>query len=286
LHARGIPPAAEAWLRSWWDFPAHDRFGIGHTISIRPGQPGPASGDAAAAPVTLPGVEMPCRALGDGAWEIGGPGAGVRLRMDERESRIEGWGWEGGVYPALFAAISEVLRAGGLIPLHGAGIVRGGGVTALLALSGTGKSSTLVQALRAGWRPVAEDLMWLDPITLTVYGWDRGVHLWPDARARFAADVEGWEPSPEGKLFLPWRALGVVGPASGRLERIAVLERDAERDSAWEPLPPREGVRALWESMGVPLSPFARDAAAREVPRLLERVETCRLVLGRTALPL
>ncbi|HWK90118.1 MAG TPA: hypothetical protein VNP72_08975, partial [Longimicrobium sp.] len=254
LHADGLPALAEAWLRAWWDFPEHHLPDSGYTIEVRPGGGPTASGDTAAAPpVTLPGMEMPCRALGDAGWEIGGPDAGVRLSIEGQGSRIEGWGWEAGIYPALFAAISEALRASGLIPLHGSGIVRDGGVTALLALSGTGKSSTLVQALRVGWRPVAEDLMWLEPASLTVYGWDRGVHLWPDARARFAGGFEGWETAADGKLFLPWEALGTAGPASGRLGRIAVLVRDAERDSGWEPLPPRDAVRALWESMGVPL---------------------------------
>jgi ABC-type nitrate/sulfonate/bicarbonate transport system ATPase subunit len=59
-------------------------------------------------------------------------------------------------------------------------VVRDGEATALTAQSGTGKTTTLLRLIAAGWTPLAEDLAWLDPDSLTLYGWDRGIRLWQE----------------------------------------------------------------------------------------------------------
>lgn len=68
-------------------------------------------------------------------------------------------------------------------------------------------------------------------------------------------------------------------PAAG--VRAPAASRDGQsRLQDAEPLEPREAVRVLWEAVGVPLTPEARDAAKRYVPELLRRIHFRRLRLG------
>ncbi|HEX8452918.1 MAG TPA: hypothetical protein VF647_12525 [Longimicrobium sp.] len=290
VQTANLPPSLEQWLHAHWRFDEHETGKAGFDIVVargaRPRTPLPAPGPV----VRIPRIELPCRTLGEDDWMIGDEAAGVRLALGTAGSRIEPYGLEEEsrrelLRGALFVALYESLRASGLVPLHASVIARNGEATALLARSGTGKSSTLVQAVRGGWDPVAEDFAWLDPVTLQVYGWDRGVHLWPDARRRFAPDLPG-RMGADGKLFIPWDALGGARPGGARLASVALLSRDANRPSQWEALPEREAVRALWESIGVPLSAASRAAVAELIPALLRRVRTRRLILGGTPLPL
>ena len=282
LRADGLSPALGAWLRAHWRFD-HEVEDAGFGIILQPCPPPRGLPPATDPPVRAPGIELPCRVLGESHWLIGDERAGVRLELRADGSGIAFWGDEPA---ALFAALYESLRASGLVPLHASVLARDGEATALTARSGTGKSSTLVQAIRAGWRPVAEDFAWLEPESLRIFGWDRGVHLWPDARRRFAPELSGWTEGPDGKLFLPWDALTEPRPRAARLAAVALLERDPARPSAWEPLPPREAVRALWEAIGVPLSGTSRRAVGTLLPALLSRIHLRRLVLGSTPLPL
>lgn len=291
LEAVGTSPRLGAWLSDAWRFDEYEVQDARFTISLEPASPPSGARGRIAPPVRAPGIELPCLVLEENLWEIGGPRAGVRLGLGPRGSHIAFWGADDPghdaiLYPALFTALYESLRASGLVPLHASVIEREGEATALVARSGTGKSSTLVQAIRAGWRPIAEDFAWLEPGSHRLFGWDRGVHLWPEARQRFAADRSGWSQGSDGKLFLPWDALGESRPRTARLRTFALLVRDAARTSAWEPLPARDAVRALWEAIGVPLSDTSRHAVAALLPDLLSRLRARRLILGNTPLPL
>jgi hypothetical protein len=183
---------------------------------------------------------------------------------------------------AVLLALCEAVRASGLMPLHAAVATRGAQAVAFLAPSGTGKSTTLVRAIRAGWTPVAEDFAWLDPETLAVYGWDRGIRLWSEGLALVGgADGERWRAGADGKLFADYGSLGMHAVRYATLTRLALLTRDGERPSRREPLAPREAVRALWEATGVPLAPRVRAWTARQLPRLLAGLRVERLRLGR-----
>ncbi len=284
LRAVGLSAPVAAWLRAVWHFPEHHLPPVPFRVEVM-AVPAPADdAPADAPPVRTPGIELPCRVLGERAWRLGGRGAGVCLRLHPGGARIEVWEDGGSVHAALFVAVYEAVRASGLLPLHASVLERGGAATALAAPSGTGKSSTLLTLSRRGWRPVAEDFAWLEPESLRVFGWDRGVHLWPAGRDRFVGEFEGWTMGGDGKLFLPWSAVGAPGPREGRLETVALLARDATLPSGWEPLPERDAVRALWEAVGVPLDPATRATVAQAIPALLRRVSFRRLVLGSTPL--
>lgn len=182
----------------------------------------------------------------------------------------------------LYLCISEAIRASGLLPLHAAVVVRDGWATALAAPSGTGKSTTLLRCLSRGWNPLAEDLAWLDPTTLRVYGWDRGVRLWDDGVRRLPSPWREapWRVDPDGKRFLPWSEVRPERLPSARLEKIVLLERSGDDDGAGPPrLPPHEAVRVAWEAAGVPLNERARSASNAAIQLLLQQVEFERLTI-------
>lgn len=282
----------EAWIRAHWWFPEHAPEPYPYDIRVEElsGPPALEAGSREEV-VQLHRVSLTCR-VGDGVWTFGDETAGVRLRVGAEESRVLLWGTEGDgarvVLPALFLALNEAIRASGLVPLHGSVAVRDGEATVFAGRSGVGKSTTLFQAFRAGWEPLAEDFAWLDPASLVVYGWDRGLRLWPEARERFAPDLPAhlFRTDADGKLFLAYDALERPPARTGTLRRLALLERDEARPSAWEPLEPRDAVRAWWEAAGVPLHPGTRASLAREIAGLLTRTAASRLVLGAGPLPL
>jgi hypothetical protein len=134
--------------------------------------------------------------------------------------------------------------------------------------------------MQAGWAPLAEDFAWLDPVTLMVYGWDRGLRLTADSRTRFAPEVpvERFRPDDDGKLFLSYDQVGGIVARSATLTRVVVLERDAisRGDAA---LSASEMVRAWWEAVGVPLSPVVVARVSGAIASLVRRVPTQRLHL-------
>lgn len=210
------------------------------------------------------------------ARHVGGPTLGRALPSHRRLRRGPD------VRLILYLCISEAIRASGLLPLHAAVVVRDGWATALAAPSGTGKSTTLLRCLSRGWNPLAEDLAWLDPTTLRVYGWDRGVRLWDDGVRRLPSPWREapWRVDPDGKRFLPWSEVRPERLPSARLEKIVLLERSGDDDGAGPPrLPPHEAVRVAWEAAGVPLNERARSASNAAIQLLLQQVEFERLTI-------
>jgi hypothetical protein len=293
FRARGVTPALVRWLESYWHFPQHELAPHPYGIDLRvlAGPAGAASfEDTGSGKHAWRGGELPWKRLGR-AWEVREGRGGVRAWHSATGSRIVAHGLAGGsdeVAYALFLAIGHALCASGLVCLHAAAVARDGRTLALLGRTGTGKSSTLVQAVRAGWTPLAEDTIWLDPATLRFYGWDRGVHLWPEARERFAPELvdREWEVDSRGKLMIPYEALGAPAAREGVLTGIVLLERDGTRPSAWEDLAPRDAVRAIWEAVGVPLYEEDRPPLERWTSAAVSRLELRRLRLGSSPLPL
>ncbi len=293
LSVQGGSAELEGWIRDHWLFPEHAPGP--HAYAVRVDEVDEPPWWDAGSPVEevqLHRVGLPCRA-GPAGWTFGSESAGVGLRVGPRESRVAVWGAEraehhGVVLAGLFLALSEALRASGLVPLHGAVAVQDGEATLFAGRSGVGKSTTLVQAIRAGWEPLAEDFAWLDPDALVVYGWDRGLRLWPEARERFAPQLPArlFRTDADGKLFLAYDRLARPPARRAPLGRLAVLERDPARASGWAPLEARSAVRAWWEAAGVPLHPGTRARLAGLIPGLLARTRASRLVLGAGPLPL
>lgn len=285
--ARRVPARLAGWLRESWDYPGYAVPISGYAIELEVAGAAP-SGAAhgwAELDVVVPGRTLRFRSEGS-VWEIGDEASGLRLEIGERGARIELWGWEAAGdgaarHHALYVALSEALRASGLVPLHAAVAARGGDVVAWLGRSGVGKSTTLLHAVNAGWRPVAEDLCWLEPGTLAAYGWDRGVRCWPETLRRFFPRLDGAQPAPDGKHLIAYDRLGASSPRVATLTRLALLDRVAGSATRWEAVTPRDSVKALWEATGVPLASHSRQVTAAAVERL-SRLPAARYVLGDT----
>jgi hypothetical protein len=294
FRARGAGPELERWLRHEWGLCATamepHRFEIALTLRAA------APRSLAVAPRlallgALDGASVTWWRHGDRWWSTGVGDAGIELRLFDDSARIRAWNLEETrgferreVRSALDAAISEGMRASGLVPLRAAIITQGNRATALLGAGGVGRS--VLRALDSGWTSFARNSAWLDPETARVYAWDRAPRINEDARRR--ARARGWRRSnPVGVVtFGDTDPLLTTKPTCAELTRIAVVTHDVGRESSVEPLSIREAVRALWQSGGVPLCPRSRNEFAAQMPVLLARLDATRLVVGRTPVPL
>jgi len=187
----------------------------------------------------------------------------------------------------LWAAMSEVIRLGGLLPFHAAAVANNGRCAVLMAPSKTGKSTTLVSAALAGYQPLAEDMLWIDPAALDVYGNDREIRLWTDSLERFGTQLPAaTRRLSDGKFVVPLEALPGYQPGSCKLHKFVVLRRDLSQPSAWVSVPELELVRTLWESGCVPITIQARDLAQSGISALCRKVPYSGLQIGATSLDL
>jgi hypothetical protein len=102
-------------------------------------------------------------------------------------------------WPELHFALVEALRRQGLCQLHAAAAARGDECLVIMGPSGAGKTTALLQLLRAGWDLVADDSLFLyraaDGGRLECVGWPDPVRVtpWlaahsPELRGRLEAD--------------------------------------------------------------------------------------------------
>ncbi|MFI5281249.1 MAG: hypothetical protein ACHQU1_12205 [Gemmatimonadales bacterium] len=290
VSAASAPASLIAWLEEHWHFaeyqtPPHScHIEIDSSATTRQRSDDPlVHGEAALADGALPFARH-----GD-CWTFGDAVRGLDVEPGSDAARITVRGWgdavERSLAIALQLALTEALRVSGLVPLHASVADGPRGATAFLGVSGTGKSTTLLHAAAQRARLIAEDLCWLDPASLTVFGWDRAVRVWPETLRRFFPDVSASAPTADGKVLVSYEALGASGARTARLKRLALLTRDEARRSGWEEVEPRAAVGALWEATGVPLSDGARHSVSLAAADLLRRLELGRLVLGEGPLP-
>ncbi|GEM44748.1 hypothetical protein [Deinococcus cellulosilyticus] len=193
----------------------------------------------------------------------------LQISLQEKELRFAGEGT--GLRLILMLAISELLRLQGFMPLHSSAVYLDGGAVVMLGPSGTGKTTTLLQAARSQVPALSEDWSWIGQ-DLTLYPWDSGLHLLPDTVERFE-DV-----LPETRTWIPrgtrhkWRFevgdLQWFQPQSCPLKQFWMLKRHTE--SALVAVPRLEFVRTLWEASGMPLTREASLLAQQGINRLLK----------------
>lgn len=324
LRARLRTPALHDWLVDRWQFEGHRAAPHPYRITLDEERhlpadlpaphPGAGGAGAEAFAAELPGIRLRWWQR-EPWWWMGGEEGGLTIRFDPDGARIRIWN-AGAASPdltaALYLALNEALRASGLIPLHAAVVVNDSDAVALIAPSGTGKTTTLLRLLTAGWAPLAEDLSWLDPESLTLYGWDRGIRLWPPSIETFFPHLASapWRTDPDGKLFLAYDALGAPRVPQARLARIirlarrtndrranadplaphategAALPRGDQPGTSLTRLSPQESVRVFWEATGVPMLPATRAAVAGRLPEILRTIPFWRLELPEGPAPL
>lgn len=222
----------------------------------------------------------------NGCW-IGAGGAAIHLEFDELGVQMNLFGEEEFLPICLGIGLIEAIRASGLLPLHTAIALDGNQSLALTGTSGTGKTTTLIQALSLGYTPVCEDFAWLDPQSMRVHSVDRGLHCLPDTLERTLKhfpDAKPIQANPR-KMFIPFAQIAVQTWACP-LHRIWKLERQLELPSAVIALSNAERVMTLYETTGLPLTLRSRAQAAGVIPRLAKELEIAKLRIGNTPLPL
>lgn len=253
------------WIAEYWDFPATSRaLDAVFTIEVTTGR------SSASPDLTFddPDGVVTLTLTGDGA-AIGMIGSPFRA------------------WTQLYQAIAEAMSASGVLLLHAAVINRGERTMALCAPSGVGKSTTAMVAVAHGWSPIAEDLAWLDPITLSILGSDRRINLREPSLEVLNTLHPGIEPiRPAGlKYRVDYDQLG------GRiwcstLTDVVDLRRDKGAESTWTELDRAATVMTLLRSTGAPALAANRDRLGAQLASIAQRVCGSRLLIGSTPLPL
>lgn len=213
-----------------------------------------------------------------GCWVLSG-NAGVHLHAQHDRVQLKLYGSDDDLAPSLMVAGIEALRLSGLVPLHAAIATHGGEAIAFTGASGAGKTTTLLHAVQAGWQPICEDFAWLEPVSMTVFGADRGLRLLPDTLEWFKrvfpdvglGAVEGGKTSVEFADLAPrvWQA---------RLHAILRLERRPSGVAQLEELSPSERLIALFEASGLPVSKTGQALFAAQAGSIATRLELRRAV--------
>jgi hypothetical protein len=279
-----ITESLEAGLRSRWDFPEYRCEPHVFRLEIEHGNPPTGFPlEASSSRLELVSGTVECRNLEPVIW-IGDATNGLRIELLETQFLVHFWGEQVSI-ELLHIAIAEGLRASGLISLHASIAARDGLALAFLGPSGRGKTTTLLRALEAGFTPVCEDFAWCDPESLLVYGFDRGLRLLPDTaqhfETRFGITPSVWQGD---KWFVPYSSLKFERQAV-KLHGIALLERDPESQTGFEPLAKREAALAFWEASGMPLSGLVQTRISGLVAVMVARLERHRLRLGQGEIP-
>ncbi|MEM7736998.1 MAG: hypothetical protein AAF267_14540 [Deinococcota bacterium] len=207
--------------------------------------------------------------------------------IDKSAARAGLWRGNASPYP-LMACLQEAVRAAGVFPIHSACAHSPTGDTVMfLGASGTGKTTTLVRALQVGWSPVSEDVVWLEANTLRTYSLEKGLRVFEESLPQLDSELAAcdWGDLVMGKALLPYEFLtdhyGHRQRQGTALTHVVQLVRCHNvMASAWQPLSKRQMAIALWQGLGMPLTPRLRNQLAKLVPSCLEAVQGWQLTLG------
>lgn len=98
------------------------------------------------------------------------------------------------------------------IPVHGAALARDSAGVLLLAESGAGKTTLTLGLMRRGWQPLADDIVLIDPQTLSIVPFPRCFHVDDGTRALAMAEaLVEWPGSVKG-YARPLRWAEVTSP--------------------------------------------------------------------------
>jgi len=148
----------------------------------------------------------------------------------------------------LGSAMGALLHQRGMLPLHGNGIVHGGGCIAVLGHSGRGKSTLAAAFKGRGYKLLSDDIcalnVRLDEAPIVYPGIPR-INLWHDAITKVGADksrMEQIHPG-EAKFSLPVDVEYCDAPMP--LKHVYILETYDERKIVIEQLPPLKKMQLL-----------------------------------------
>lgn len=224
-------------------------------------------------------------------------GARVSLQCDQAQCALDlaagraelrlaaGW-WQASLktqQTPWLLSLAWLLRERGRYTLHAGAVARGGAGLLIAGDSGSGKSSTALSLIHAGWDFLADDAVLLEPgVAPRLHALARGFAFHPAlaerlpgltgetvGQKRFAADATGF----------PGRPLAACRPAALLFPRVV----DADR-SRLEPLSPAAALLALLPaSTGIVCGGGAGQSQAHlsALGELVARIPAWRLAAGR-----
>lgn len=143
--------------------------------------------------------------------EVRGPAWHLRMPDEPHVSATDPWLAASSLRNAL--SRRAITEATSIVPLHAAAAERDGVFVVLSGPPKAGKTTLLLDLLDQGWRLVTDDLVPLDPKTLTAAPFPKPLSVRdPERWARFSAgwDVPGWLPPPAGAGLLPAHTVRVT----------------------------------------------------------------------------
>lgn len=287
-----VDTETHAWIEDNWIGPTRvpdpplpqvvsSSFAI--TVGATP-EPVPRAVSERAADLDTPGTRH-LRLGGDAFWILDPTGScGVLGQLSDEGAQLEVFGAPFRAWLALRFALAEALGASGIVSLHTAAVTDGTRTLALLGPTGRGKSTTLIRAVAAGWRPIAEDTCFLDLNNLTLVGGDRHVR----ARVESAGSLRaaGFEPGPvvDGRHEIAYEALGGRVPAATLTDLVRIV-RTADPTPSWHPLRSSDAVMALHEGAGIPNTARVGAVVAVGFGAVAQRCRRATLGLGDPTRP-
>jgi hypothetical protein len=147
-------------------------------------------------------------------------------------------------------ALFFFLEERGFLGIHGAALARGGRGLVLRAPSGHGKSTLTYAAARRSFQALAEDIVWIAPDAVRLWGMPWTFHLLPDAARRFpelADRAPSRQLNGEEKIAVDLEALRAGSTAaSAEAAGIVLLHRCPGCDSQLTELDPGVDWPEIW----------------------------------------
>ena len=272
---RTVPYHLRRWLAFAWRAEISTELAALHLAHLRHDEvavpPEPAG---TAHTVLIDGVPLRVTAAGE-LYRLDDSSGGCQFDAAQSPPvQLTSWGSKPEL--ALYLALTEILRLHGWISLHCSAVVEPGQKVAKLFLgrSGDGKTWRLLQLLRAGAMPLAEDRLWLRAADGLCVARDDSLRLLPDTRAAFADLLQGeGQLEADGKFRFRYTELrlSVMAPTPICCGEILVLPTRGA-PAAEQHSPALQAVKALWEAAGLPLTPQARQLGEQFVAQFHARI--------------
>ena len=290
LTARNIEPLLYEWLSVRFDHPRLPAPESSYRIEIDRLPKPPAGLDDPRRVVLFADGEDVLLVSYDNHALIGNRRGGIRIDLKSSLATLRIWGdlTAPPLRGLLHYALHEALCRSGLLMLHASCAARSSEATVFLGDGGVGKTTTLLLALKCGWTPVSEDIVWIEMTSRKAYSMETSAGIRPGTVPILGPEFAGrdWGELIDGKHTVAFQQLcehfgfGDFRPSHGFVERIALLDRDENVSPGTHPVSEKQITLAIWEATGMPLTHNIRARVKDWIKEVVEIVEIVRLRVG------